>query len=798
MSSSLPTEIGGWTLLSPMGKGAMGQVWKVHRRTVTGASVLAVMKLPLAGGVADADAGHRWLSEATLLMKAQTCGHVVRVFDLGVDRGVYYLVMDYVHGTDLGRLLRLVRHAHRAREPRAYLPLEIPTAVWIGAQLMLALSEIHGLTIAGLPQGIIHKDVAPKNILLSVDGEVKLGDFGIATARDVELTNAGTLRYMAPEHHAGFASQASDVYAGAVTLWETIELVQYRSSDADACRREMFAPPRPLSRPGVPQAIADVLAAGLAPRAEDRPTAGEFVDAIERSGCYVPGERAVGRLVKHYVVGAATSGQTQTFQAADQLQRTSSLDGLLLERERKAARESLDTARMIERARARGRRGGDDEQPVPWPALEAAIARQRPTPAAGADAPPPAADGPAAPDARSRPTAAETDAPMRRGGEADDTMLEPPPRPRTAVVPPELLGVPRTEHVPPAVLPPRPAAQPVPPMPSVVPSVVPSMASVVPPMASVVPPMPPVAIADPAAAPSPPRPAHERPITLSDPWPASAQSSTLEGGPTARTKQKRRFAIGVVIAAGTAIVLGTAGGLIAADLIARSKSAAAGPGAAGAGAAHTSAATPAPAHAVAVDASEPAGPRLVPVASGDADARRGAVAHEPAGTTPSAAATSGEAGAGMVPARDPGSSDDASRSATPTPTPRPTPTTVAPSSAAAPSTPSSPSSSPAPAAAASVAKPTPRKLAVAVFLDFIDGADLRVDGQRFTIVRDQEVRIAAGKHRVRWREHGSPTWHDAGRLDFDTAHRHVLRFGAVGKRGYLHDRLPPAAAGGTP
>lgn len=733
MTVPLPPVIGGWTLVKLMGEGAQGQVWKVHRPTATGGSVVRVMKLPLADGVANPDAGHRWLSEAKILVKVQNCGHVVKVHDAGVDRGIYYLLIEYVHGADLGKLLRLLRKVPR--------PTPVAAAVWIAGQVMLGLSEIHGLAIANVQQKIVHKDVAPKNILLSSDGEVKLGDFGVATARDVKLKNSGTLRYMAPEHLHGYPSPASDVFSGAVTLWESLEMVPYRSNDQEIAMHEIMATsPRPLSRPGVPASVRDLLACALDPLERNRPTAMEFVEALEVSGAYVPCERVVGGLVKTYAHGGGTSGQTEVFDGRE-VTRTPNLAGLLDDRDQKLAHTALPTDEMLALARARAEGRDVDgsaarvaSPPAPPPEGIAILLAEL-----VAVSPMPLPSEPGAQTVALPGDAREPDAPTPRyvsGYTAID--LEEPVEPsRTGAVPRELRGVPRSgpgriSVTPPVVLPPLP---PVPSSPSPSPAVGDA------------------AITDTRHADWTPPSAAVVDLTV----PVTAPSTPTERAARQRDRVRLRGMIGLALGS---VVLAVGGGWMLLESLTPDRVA---PLERTLGALAVRQDRPVARPAPASDEVR-SGPRLVPVPAA-APARVEPVASPPTGTTDAPSPASLEPS--VVPTAGP---------ATPAPAPEPSPTV----SPAAPSAPKRPA-------------PALPKVDVMIYREFIDGLDLKIGRRRFDITSDVAVTIVSGKHPVEWREHGTTVWRDAGVIDFVAHRRHTLRFGATGKNGFQYRML-----GGTP
>jgi serine/threonine protein kinase len=147
--------------------------------------------------------------------------HVVPTLDVVAAKGELLLVMDYVQGESLGRLMRV--EADRRRR----IPLPIVSAIGTGA--LLGLHAAHEARSAqGAALGIVHRDVSPQNILVGVDGLARVIDFGVAKAAvRVQTTREGVLKgkmaYMAPEQFEGGAlSRRTDVYAMSVVLWELL------------------------------------------------------------------------------------------------------------------------------------------------------------------------------------------------------------------------------------------------------------------------------------------------------------------------------------------------------------------------------------------------------------------------------------------------------------------------------------------------------------------------------------------------------------------------------------------------
>ncbi len=167
---------------------------------------------------------------AMLVDEAKVAGllshaNIVQILDLGQVDNIWYIAMEYVHGRDLGAVLR------RARQKGLCLP--VPHTVFITIELLKGLEYAHQRQVmrGGRPVAlnIIHRDVSPPNILLSFQGECKLTDFGIARASLKAMeTVAGVVKgrfdYMSPEQAAAVKDldQRSDLFAVGVVLYEML------------------------------------------------------------------------------------------------------------------------------------------------------------------------------------------------------------------------------------------------------------------------------------------------------------------------------------------------------------------------------------------------------------------------------------------------------------------------------------------------------------------------------------------------------------------------------------------------
>ncbi len=149
-------------------------------------------------------------------------GNLVPIFDFGRVGNDYFLAMEYVEGADLGALLEAQRKAGQHLPPMC--------VAFIGQELCRALQHVHR-------NGLVHRDLTPRNVLISVDGEIKLSDFGVAQRGDVVGSVRGTVAYMAPEQARGEAVDArADLYSLGLVLAEaaTGTRVRARNDEVNA------------------------------------------------------------------------------------------------------------------------------------------------------------------------------------------------------------------------------------------------------------------------------------------------------------------------------------------------------------------------------------------------------------------------------------------------------------------------------------------------------------------------------------------------------------------------------------
>ena len=211
-------RFGHYEILAPLGKGGMAEV--VRGRTLDGpwAGTEVAIKRLLPQLARAPEYVQLFAREAELSI-ALRHPNIVQTLDVGSIGGVHYLAMEWVDGRDLGQVLRRCRKQHIA--------LPIDFAVYLARVLLEALDYAHRAENAsGAPLHLVHCDVSPSNVFISRVGEVKLGDFGVARVRVKsgvrDAVIAGKPYYLSPEATAGEVTQAVDLWATAVVLFELL------------------------------------------------------------------------------------------------------------------------------------------------------------------------------------------------------------------------------------------------------------------------------------------------------------------------------------------------------------------------------------------------------------------------------------------------------------------------------------------------------------------------------------------------------------------------------------------------
>jgi serine/threonine protein kinase len=278
-----PRVLGRYALYDKIASGGMATV---HLGRLLGpvgfARTVAIKRLhPQFAG--DPEFVSMFLDEARLVARISH-PNVVPTLDVVTTEGELFIVMEYVRGESLARLIRT------AGEGGSPIPAATVATLLVG--VLQGLHAAHeAKTERGEPLAIVHRDVSPHNILVGVDGVPRVLDFGVAKAMGrVQTTREGQLKgklaYMAPEQISGETSRATDIYASSIVLWEALTGRRLFGGEnegqvLDRVLKGTRVPPSEYIR-GLPAGLDEVTLRGLSMDPKKRyATAREMARALE-------------------------------------------------------------------------------------------------------------------------------------------------------------------------------------------------------------------------------------------------------------------------------------------------------------------------------------------------------------------------------------------------------------------------------------------------------------------------------------------------------------------------------------
>lgn len=297
---------GRYRLIELAGAGGMAEVWRAELEGIEGFRRTVAVKRILKHLSVSKEHRQMFVQEAKL---TATLDHpnIVHVYDFGEDNAGLFLVLEWVEGLTARDLIQLLNEY--GQKPSAAL------ATAIGIEVLKALEAAHENTIT-MPDGsesnapIIHRDISPSNVLLSVRGVTKLADFGLARAMHSTISSMtpagivkGKLAYMAPEILRGKPAGAqTDVYSTGVLLWELLSCKRLFQGEGEVIQA-LMQNKRPASiathRPDLPPALSAAVDRALDPDTELRfKSAGEFARALSDVLRTVPERTDRARLAK--------------------------------------------------------------------------------------------------------------------------------------------------------------------------------------------------------------------------------------------------------------------------------------------------------------------------------------------------------------------------------------------------------------------------------------------------------------------------------------------------------------------
>lgn len=300
MTVSPPQDFGEYELLERLGTGGMAETFIAVRRGPFAFEQRVCLKRILPALESDPTFVKMFLREAKVSALLQH-PNIARVLDFGMADGTHYLTLELIEGTDLRTVLRTLR--------RRVEPLDVGLTLHIAHALGRALEFAHAADSDGNTSGVVHRDISPSNVLLSIAGEVKLADFGIAKAMNhpgsiQSHALKGKVPYMAPEYAVGRHSSArTDLFSLGVVLYEC--LAGFRpfdgGNDLHTLERARLGQREPLApaAPHAPAALVDVVDALLSPEAEYRlPNATILLDRLDALPPPPLARRQLGHLVR--------------------------------------------------------------------------------------------------------------------------------------------------------------------------------------------------------------------------------------------------------------------------------------------------------------------------------------------------------------------------------------------------------------------------------------------------------------------------------------------------------------------
>jgi serine/threonine protein kinase len=264
---SMPEKIGKYQIIREAGRGSTGIVYLSHD-PFYGRDVA----IKLYREFAAEDDGEARIARKMFFNEAQMVGrlqhpNILPIYDAGEENGRYYVVMEHVHGA---------RTLAAYCRPDNLLPIDEVVRILFSAARALHYAHT---------RGVVHRDTKPSNIMLTVENEVRVIDFGIAVLRDAEISSirgvAGSPSYMSPEQvRSEDIGPATDVYALGAVMYEMLTGRRpFKASNlAKLLHQIVYATPVPVHtlRAEVPEELEDIVWRALHKKPEDR-----FASALE-------------------------------------------------------------------------------------------------------------------------------------------------------------------------------------------------------------------------------------------------------------------------------------------------------------------------------------------------------------------------------------------------------------------------------------------------------------------------------------------------------------------------------------
>jgi len=374
-------RIGKYEILTRLSMGGMAELFLAYVAGPGGFRKYVAVKQILPDIKKDDSFVKMFLDEARITA-AFSHSNIGQVYDLGEEQGELYLAMEFLSGQNLEQIIK------RAAKREVLLPIGF--ACRVVRDSVLGLHYAHHFTDqAGRPAPVVHRDVSPKNVMVTYTGDVKMIDFGIAKARNrLNRTQVGIVKgtsgYMSPEQVKNEPLDGrTDLFAAAVFLHEMLTAQRLFTAPSDAAMMMKIVDgeiqlPKNLN-PKVSGTLSDVVMKGLARKRENRFATGkEFARAIEQACPELFDEDQSSALMTQLF-----EDKIQTTRALLELANTDDT-GSLTKAVQELASEDLESSTP------KGRKVASRATPAPRPGLpkKATMSKQNLRPVTD-DAPPP-------------------------------------------------------------------------------------------------------------------------------------------------------------------------------------------------------------------------------------------------------------------------------------------------------------------------------------------------------------------------------------------------------------------------
>lgn len=271
MTAPEPRTLGKYVLLKKLATGGMGEVFLAKLLGPSGFAKLVVIKRILPHHAENTSFVEMFFAEARVAAQL-THSNIAQTYEMDECDGSLYIAMEFVHGKSLHEILESARRQEERLPPGL--------AIDVVSQLCAGLSCAHNARdLTGKPLAVVHRDVHPRNILVTYNGEVKLIDFGIARSEvSTHSTAVGTIKgsfaYMSPEQSAAERlDKRSDVFSTGICLYETVSLLN------------------PFSHPNTVQSLVAIQTDHPPPLADIDPSLAPFDPIVSKALAKKPEQR---------------------------------------------------------------------------------------------------------------------------------------------------------------------------------------------------------------------------------------------------------------------------------------------------------------------------------------------------------------------------------------------------------------------------------------------------------------------------------------------------------------------------